>query len=594
MDGDAQLVARVRHGDRQAFDDLYDRYADDVFSMCLLVLGDPAVARAAAGTAFALVARTRMNPLSEPSRLRSWLLELARGSALAWSGSPQARSVPVPHGVSAEEMIDGGVVPAPASLRAGLARTFDRAATAAAHERAAHDRLAAQSAAVGRPADAAAPTSNVTATAAAVGLAFVGPPATSATPVTSGGAPATGARAASQPTTVVRLRKAADPGGAGTDAAEPATVAGGHGNGQHGDGQDGQDEDGQDGDAAAAHQVDLTKHGSDPAAPLETRRLAVLARQDPPAGLPGTAPAAVAAAAHAQPDVDFTAAIDPPTLDVPLYLPINHDHSDEPTHYGHRGSPFVLVGDGQPGSPRPTAPDWRTRPMIAVAASLVVAVAGLTAALNWPTPGAELSAEDFPDVSIAAPSLAPTAPSGAARTDGPTGGSASVTTVVPTVAGAFTSRPPRFGEPQVVRRDAGKGEVARIPIVQAPTAGQTVPAPATTPPATTPPITKPPTTPPTTKPPTKPPTVPPTTPPTTKPPTTPPNAGSATTPPPLGTGTPTPPKTTPVPEPTAPTTPPIPPAKAPVPGGGGTTAPPVAPQPTASAAAVAAGTTANV
>jgi len=129
MDGDADLVARVRRGDRQAFDDLYDRYADDVFSMCLVVLGDPTVARAAAGTAFALVARTRMNPLSDPSRLRSWLLELARGSALAWSGSPQARSVPVPHGVSAESMIEGAVVPAPASLRAGLARPHPRSST---------------------------------------------------------------------------------------------------------------------------------------------------------------------------------------------------------------------------------------------------------------------------------------------------------------------------------------------------------------------------------------------------------------------------------------------------------------------------------
>jgi hypothetical protein len=110
--------------------------------MCLLVLGDPAVAKAAAGTAFALVARTRAAPLSDPDRLRPWLLELARGSALAWSGSPQARSVPVPHGVSAESMLDGAVVAAPASLRVGLARTFDRAARAAAEARAANGRLA--------------------------------------------------------------------------------------------------------------------------------------------------------------------------------------------------------------------------------------------------------------------------------------------------------------------------------------------------------------------------------------------------------------------------------------------------------------------
>ncbi len=152
MDDDADLAARVRRGDRQAFDDLYDLYADDVFSMCLLILGDPTVARAAAGTAFALVARTRLNPLSDPARLRSWLLELARGSALAWSGSPQARSIPVPHGVPPEELLVGAVVPAPASLRVGLARTFDRAAAVA--EAAAASRRAAMPAAPVVPAAA--------------------------------------------------------------------------------------------------------------------------------------------------------------------------------------------------------------------------------------------------------------------------------------------------------------------------------------------------------------------------------------------------------------------------------------------------------
>ncbi|AEH11702.1 MULTISPECIES: putative RNA polymerase sigma factor [Protofrankia] len=123
---------RIRHGQRQAFDDLYDRYADDVFSVCLLILGEPTVAHAAAGTAFALVARSRLSPLSDPTRLHAWLLELARGSSLAWSGSPQVQAAPVPHGITPEEMLAATqLVAAPASLREGLARTFDRAAAAA-------------------------------------------------------------------------------------------------------------------------------------------------------------------------------------------------------------------------------------------------------------------------------------------------------------------------------------------------------------------------------------------------------------------------------------------------------------------------------
>ncbi|WP_026310965.1 RNA polymerase sigma factor [Parafrankia elaeagni] len=203
MNDDADLVARVRRGDRQAFNDLYNRYADDVFSMCLLILGDPTVARAAAGTAFALVARTRLNPLSDPTRLRPWLLELARGSALAWSGSPQARSVPVPHGVSPEELLDGAVVPAPASLRAGLQRTFDRAAVAAG---------AAAAAASKRAAERTGPEPvGSTGSSAAQGMA-ARPPRGTAT----GGAPAfPGGSAGQIPTPAARAAFTASGGAAG-------------------------------------------------------------------------------------------------------------------------------------------------------------------------------------------------------------------------------------------------------------------------------------------------------------------------------------------------------------------------------------------
>ncbi|WP_239375697.1 RNA polymerase subunit sigma-24 [Frankia sp. Cj5] len=130
-ESDIDLVMRIRRGERDAFDDVYEQYADDVFSMCLLILGEAEVAQAAAGTAFALVARTRLGALGEPTRLRSWLLELARGSALAWSGSPQARGGPVRHAAAPEEMLaKTQLTPAPRGLREGLVRTFDRAATA--------------------------------------------------------------------------------------------------------------------------------------------------------------------------------------------------------------------------------------------------------------------------------------------------------------------------------------------------------------------------------------------------------------------------------------------------------------------------------
>jgi DNA-directed RNA polymerase specialized sigma24 family protein len=282
MEGDADLVARVRSGDRDSFDELYDTYADDVFSMCLLILGDPAVARAAAGTAFALVARTRLNPLTDPSRLRTWLLELARGSALAWSGSPQARSVPVPHGVSPEEMIEGAVVPAPASLRVGLARTFDRAAIAAADRQPAH----------------------------------------------------------------LGLRKVSHP------------------------------------------EIDVSNALTEIGRAARSDRL-----------------------------------VEPALVDV-----------DDSRRVGQR-EPGKVV----PLS-RPAPGEWRTRPAITVAAALVLAVAGVTAAVSWPTSSSSINADTFPDVAVVSPSAARTAPN-APTAPKAKNAPAAPASVVPTVAGMFTSVP---------------------------------------------------------------------------------------------------------------------------------------------------------
>ncbi len=357
MDDDADLVARVRRGDRQAFDDLYDLYADDVFSMCLLILGDPTVARAAAGTAFALVARTRLNPLSNPAGLRSWLLELARGSALAWSGSPQARSIPVPHGVRPEELLVGAVVPAPASLRVGLARTFDRAATVA---EAAANRRAAMSA------------SSTTQVAAAP----IGPP---------------------EPAPRISLVKGM--------AAQPAVA----------------------GAAAVGDSPRVGSAGDD----LE-RELA-----DSEAATRVPASAAVRA--------------------LPL-MRMDADAGDGPV--GAEDGRLALV--------------WRGRPALAAAAAMIVAAAGLTAAMNWPSADPQLLSESGVAIVQSAPSEAVVRPSTAPAA--PAGGELATRAVTPTVAGAFTSRPatpggrtprqPRLVEP--IARDVHRTQPAVAPPASAP------------------------------------------------------------------------------------------------------------------------------
>jgi DNA-directed RNA polymerase specialized sigma24 family protein len=455
MGGDADLVARVRRGDRQAFDDLYDRYADDVFSMCLVVLGDPTVARAAAGTAFALVARTRMNPLSEPSRLRSWLLELARGSALAWSGSPQARSVPVPHGVSAEEMIEGAVVPAPASLHAGLARTFDRAATTAAHERAANEHLAARNVPRPRITGAAAALTGAAALAANGGDV----PATGA-----GLADAVGALAASAP----ELGAAAGP----VDAEDATVGAGSHEASAHSEHEASEAAEhavrAVQADSAQGHALESLAEVTLDAAANVTRSAKTagrFSRKSAGHGTKAARPAVGDLAAHAtadhgtadhgtvtggaslgghaagadqpvalvKPSLGVAAEsaddldVDPPTLDTELpanvlaFVPANPFNADDQFYADGQGAPLVPIDDLEIRHGRGLSSDWRTRPAIAIAASLVVAVAGITAALNWPTPSANLSADNFPDAAIVAPSLvvsaaatsgAPTTPPG--------------------------------------------------------------------------------------------------------------------------------------------------------------------------------------
>ncbi|WP_052710902.1 hypothetical protein [Pseudofrankia sp. DC12] len=449
MGGDADLVARVRRGDRQAFDDLYDRYADDVFSMCLVVLGDPTVARAAAGTAFALVARTRMNPLSDPSRLRSWLLELARGSALAWSGSPQARSVPVPHGVGAEEMIEGAVVPAPASLHTGLARTFDRAASAAAHERAAHEHLAARNVPRPRSTEAAAALTGAALAAdsgdvpaAGAGLRDAAAVLELSSSELADGEDAT-VGAGSHEAAAAHSQDATHE--AAAEAAEDVTRA------THLDeAQDHDLETVADGLAevtveAAANVTRAAKtagrfsrksagHGTKAARP-GTGDLAAHATADPGAvargsGLGGHAvgaeqPVALVkrprdAAAESAVDLD----VDPPTLDTELpanvlpFAAAQPFYADDQFYADGQGAPLVPIDDVETRHGRGLSPDWRTRPAIAIAASLVVAVAGITAALNWPTPSANLSAENYPGAAIVAPSLAvtSTATQGAATT----------------------------------------------------------------------------------------------------------------------------------------------------------------------------------
>jgi RNA polymerase sigma factor (sigma-70 family) len=80
MSTDAELVAGVLAGDREAFAAMYDRYADRLYDFCVSVLRDRHEAEDAVQDTFVLVAQ-RLAQLNDPERLRPWLYAVARSVA---------------------------------------------------------------------------------------------------------------------------------------------------------------------------------------------------------------------------------------------------------------------------------------------------------------------------------------------------------------------------------------------------------------------------------------------------------------------------------------------------------------------------------
>jgi RNA polymerase sigma factor (sigma-70 family) len=89
---DAELVAAAAAGDRAAFATIYDAHADRVYDVCCTILGDRDEAADVMQDTFILAAR-HIGSLRDPSRLRPWLLAIARHEAIR-RGRKRARAVP--------------------------------------------------------------------------------------------------------------------------------------------------------------------------------------------------------------------------------------------------------------------------------------------------------------------------------------------------------------------------------------------------------------------------------------------------------------------------------------------------------------------
>ena len=79
---DASLARAAAAGDRTAFAEIYDRYADRLHDFCVGMLRDRQSAADCVQDVF-VTAATKLVQLREPDRLRSWLYAIARSEALA-------------------------------------------------------------------------------------------------------------------------------------------------------------------------------------------------------------------------------------------------------------------------------------------------------------------------------------------------------------------------------------------------------------------------------------------------------------------------------------------------------------------------------
>src|ERR1700704_1743222 len=97
MHSDGELVMLARAGDREAFGEIYDRYAYRLYDLCSSVARDPGIAFDAMVDTFVLAA-LELYRLRKPDRLESWFFAMAREQLLV-------RKIPI--GVDEHAEFDG-------------------------------------------------------------------------------------------------------------------------------------------------------------------------------------------------------------------------------------------------------------------------------------------------------------------------------------------------------------------------------------------------------------------------------------------------------------------------------------------------------
>jgi RNA polymerase sigma-70 factor, ECF subfamily len=98
---DGRLIERIGHGDREAFDQLYRRFARPVLAMALRHLGDNGRAEDAAQETFAAVWRSARSYRSERGSGSAWLYAVARHAIIDRARQRRDHAADVPDEPSA-------------------------------------------------------------------------------------------------------------------------------------------------------------------------------------------------------------------------------------------------------------------------------------------------------------------------------------------------------------------------------------------------------------------------------------------------------------------------------------------------------------
>jgi RNA polymerase sigma-70 factor (ECF subfamily) len=121
----ADLVARARQGDADAFTLIVDAHHAELVRVAYAVCGDADLAREAAQTTWIKVWQ-RLGGLREPDKLRPWLISIASNEARQAIRSRRRRRVREVPALDPESASDGPVVAAPTVDRPDLIGALER------------------------------------------------------------------------------------------------------------------------------------------------------------------------------------------------------------------------------------------------------------------------------------------------------------------------------------------------------------------------------------------------------------------------------------------------------------------------------------